>query len=206
MAQPIIVTLTAPSCSGKSYLLNYIRQTIPESCVISTTTRPRRAGEEDGVDYHFISLDESIAIENTGGFAELTVHNCYRYGITREELEQKLEGGIVFLIVNPHGVESCAKLAEEYGARHVKCFVDSPWDIRITRLRNRLINDLEMAITNQYLADGYKKVALSHFDRAVTMLMEESRWVSSNSWDYVLDGTQPPHENLKHLLRFVGRL
>ena len=59
---PTLITLTAPTCSGKSYLLDALTK---DWCsrIVSTTTRPPRPGECEGIDYHFISEEESRRIQ-----------------------------------------------------------------------------------------------------------------------------------------------
>ena len=98
MSQPILVTLTAPSCSGKSYLLNYIRDEAKMPCLVSTTTRAPRTGEQEGIDYYFISREQSKRYEIEDNFAELAIYNGTRYGVTKQEFKSKLETGLTFLI------------------------------------------------------------------------------------------------------------
>ena len=53
------VTISAPSGSGKTTLCRALQDANPSiQWSISYTTRERRDLEEDGVDYHFISLDK----------------------------------------------------------------------------------------------------------------------------------------------------
>ena len=52
------ITISAPSGSGKTTLCKALQEVQPEiEWSISYTTREKRDIEEDGVDYHFISLD-----------------------------------------------------------------------------------------------------------------------------------------------------
>ena len=52
--KPTLITLTAPTASGKSYLLERLtRMGLPR--VVGTTTRAPRQGEVEGVDYYFIT-------------------------------------------------------------------------------------------------------------------------------------------------------
>lgn len=202
MAQPVLVTLTSPSCSGKSYLLNYIREVMPQTCLVSTTTRPPRAGEREGVDYYFISETESRAIEAQDGFAELMTYNGYRYGVTKQEFREKLETGLAFLIVEPIGIDHYVAPALEVGATHLKVFVDAPEDLRIQRMRERLCADLKAAVDKNN-AELAAECALTHFNRTVSMLTHERMWRSLVEWDLVLDGTEHPAENLAKILRFI---
>ncbi len=54
-----ILVLSGPSGAGKSTLLSKIIDDVGECYFsISTTTRPPREGEKDGVHYFFVSEDE----------------------------------------------------------------------------------------------------------------------------------------------------
>lgn len=70
MRNPVIV-LSGPSGVGKSTVIRWLRQRMPDLHVtVSATTRQPRPGEVDGVDYHFVSparFDELIA---QGGLLE----------------------------------------------------------------------------------------------------------------------------------------
>ena len=61
---------------------------------ISHTTRQRRAGEEDGVDYFFVSQQEFLAMVDQGVFLEYAeVYGNY-YGTSRIAVEEMLQQGI----------------------------------------------------------------------------------------------------------------
>ena len=55
-AKPLLIVLSGLSGVGKDSVLNGLRKSgLPLYISVSATTRPRRAGEKDGVDYHFVS-------------------------------------------------------------------------------------------------------------------------------------------------------
>lgn len=209
---PVLVTLTSPSCSGKSHLLNFIRSE-GYPCLVSTTTRAPRAGEQDGVDYYFISDEESRAIEEHDGFAELLEYGGFRYGVTNEEFHDKLAMGLSFLIVEPLGIDKYAKPALEVGAKHLKFFVFAPEAVRCKRLRGRLEADLREAFVVDSMTlipktNPQKKVetiVAAHFDRLTTMLTKERDWLGAAKWDEVLDGTASPKKNLEIILNAIDR-
>ena len=59
------------SASGKDTLYRRIRERNPElKAVISYTTRPIRAGEREGVEYHFVSEAEMEEMEKSGRIVE----------------------------------------------------------------------------------------------------------------------------------------
>ena len=60
---------------------------------VSATTRRPRPGEQDGVDYHFLTPQGFEARVATGDFVEHAEYSGNRYGTLRSELERRLAGG-----------------------------------------------------------------------------------------------------------------
>ena len=202
--KPILITLTSPSCGGKSYLYSHIRDVAKLPCIVSTTTRPPRSNEVEGVDYYFITEEQSKQMEEADMFAELVIYNGVRYGVTKQEIKEKLSKGICFLIVEPSGAEQYEHVAETYGADWMKVFIDTPLDIRIDRFNTRIQNDLtkELAKTevDQQKIFSLVKAAIK---RGMSIVTEESRWVHAYDWDHVIDGTIDPQKNLDFILSLV---
>lgn len=88
------VVLAATSGTGKTTLARQLVRAAPHYVVsVSATTRPPREGEQDAVDYHFLTRREFQAGIDEGRFAEwATVHDCL-YGTPRSELESAAERG-----------------------------------------------------------------------------------------------------------------
>jgi len=205
MAKSILVTLTATSCSGKSYLFDYIRDVAQMPCLISTTTRAPRANEIDGRDYYFISHEESIRLEQEGKLAELAIYNSNRYGVTTDEFFSKLSEGIAFLIVEPTGVEHYAKPAVDVGALHMTVYVDVPLDVRLARFRTRAMNDIIKAAGTMELGE-IEKAVNTVLKRQQSMLTEELSWHTAAKWDLTIDGRDTPEKNLELILNKVGEM
>ncbi|MBD0289622.1 MAG: guanylate kinase [Thermoleophilia bacterium] len=106
-----LVVVTGPSGAGKGTLIRRLVERRSDfEVAISATTRPRRAGETDGRDYHFLSeqeFDERVA---EGAFLEYVVYvSGHRYGTLRSEVERITGSG-----------RSCILELETAGARRVK--------------------------------------------------------------------------------------
>lgn len=95
----ILVVFAAPSGAGKTTIIHEVMEQDKNlTFSISSTTRPVRAGEVDGVDYDFLSdaaFDEAI---EDGDFIEYELVHLYRYGTRKSRVEPLLEEGrdIVF--------------------------------------------------------------------------------------------------------------
>ncbi|HSY28553.1 MAG TPA: guanylate kinase, partial [Burkholderiaceae bacterium] len=91
--------VAAPSGAGKSTLVNALLAKEPEiKLSISFTTRAPRPGEENGREYHFISVDDFIARKDNGEFLECAeVHGNY-YGTSRILMNQYMAAGTDMLL------------------------------------------------------------------------------------------------------------
>jgi len=94
MQKGAILVLSGPSGAGKSTIINAASDEIGEYYFsISTTTRAPRIGEENGVDYFFVtkeSFEEDIKAGNFLEYAE--VHGNY-YGTSLKPVRDALEVG-----------------------------------------------------------------------------------------------------------------
>ncbi len=100
-----VFVITGPSGVGKGTLIRGLLERMPElELSVSATTRGPRAGEESGVDYHFLTpeaFEERVA---AGDFVEHAHYSGNRYGTLRSELERRLaEGAGVVLEIEVQG-------------------------------------------------------------------------------------------------------
>ena len=101
----VVLVLSGPSGAGKSSLINKISDEIGEYYFsISTTTRPMREGEEDGVHYHFVDEEEfKKDIEENHFLEHALVHGNY-YGTSLKPVRQALnEGKLVIFDIDVQG-------------------------------------------------------------------------------------------------------
>ena len=89
-----ILVLSGPSGAGKSTLLKEVMNDIGECYFsISTTTRPIREGERDGIDYYFVKEDEFKKDIEADMFLEHAyVHGNY-HGTSMKPVKKALKAG-----------------------------------------------------------------------------------------------------------------
>jgi len=107
----ILYVISAPSGAGKTSLCKEIIDIYPDlRHSVSYTTRPIRAGEVDGVDYHFVTRKEFDAMVGEGAFAEWAeVHdNCYGTALRTLE-EARTEGLDILLDIDCQGAAQLKK-------------------------------------------------------------------------------------------------
>lgn len=211
--RPVLITLTSPSAGGKSYLFNYIRDVARLPCLISTTTRSPRAGEVEGVDYFFITEEQSKQLEEANMFAELAIYNGTRYGVTKQEFREKMSKGMAFLIVEPTGIDHYVRPASAMGALHYKTYVHTDPQVRLKRFRARVEADMERTIQAamiQASTFGMSTMVMKEVNTAMSrltmMLTQEMQWGSMHQWDRILFGEAKPEDNLQIILADVAKI
>jgi guanylate kinase len=84
-----VFVITGPSGVGKGTLIRLLRERMPELALsVSATTRAPRPGEEEGVDYSFLSDEEFERRVQAGEFVEHAEYSGRRYGTLRDQLAQ----------------------------------------------------------------------------------------------------------------------
>ena len=92
--------LSAPSGAGKTTVARRVTQTTPRVGLSrSYTSRPARAGEEDGVDYNFVGADRFRAMRAAGAFLEWAEVFGDLYGTGAADTEARLAAGEDLLLV-----------------------------------------------------------------------------------------------------------
>ena len=93
-AHPLFIVISGFSGVGKDATLDKMKKVgFPFHYVVTATTRPKRPGEKDGVDYHFLSEDKFRQMIKTNQFLEWAkVYGNY-YGVPKREIEEALRQG-----------------------------------------------------------------------------------------------------------------
>ena len=101
----VVLVLSGPSGAGKSSLINKISDDIGDYYFsISTTTRPMRDGEEDGIHYHFVSKEEFQEDIEADNFLEYAVVHGNYYGTSLKPVRQALsQGKLVIFDIDVQG-------------------------------------------------------------------------------------------------------
>jgi len=160
----LLLVVSSPSGAGKTTLCRRLISEFPDIVFsVSYTTRPKRRGEEEGVDYCFVDEQTFDAMVEAGEFAEWAeVHN-HRYGTTTAAVKQALDGGrhVLFDIDYQGGRQIKAKFEKEA----VLVFVLPPsLEVLEARLRNRATDAPEVIERRLHKAlDELKQYGLYQF-------------------------------------------
>ena len=111
MKKGLLFIISGPAGSGKGTVVNSLIKNHPElSLSVSATTRAPRAGEIDGVHYHFISKDEFEKLIEKGEVLEHTTYCENYYGtLKREVLKANKAGRDIILEIEVDGAMQVKK-------------------------------------------------------------------------------------------------
>ncbi|KAF2902703.1 hypothetical protein ILUMI_03482 [Ignelater luminosus] len=107
MSGPKPLILCGPSGSGKSTLLRRLMDDFPDKFgfSVSHTTRQPRSGEENGVHYHFVTVDEMQSDVSEGKFIEWAKFSGNMYGTSKAAVETvRKKGKVCVLDIDVQGV------------------------------------------------------------------------------------------------------
>ncbi len=107
MAKGSLIILSAPSGAGKTSLLRALVMHDEHVRIsVSHTTRPKRPGELDGVDYHFVDEAQFQRMVEEGAFLEHASVFDYHYGTCKDDIDKELEKGMdVILEIDWQGAQ-----------------------------------------------------------------------------------------------------
>jgi len=129
----LLFVLSSPSGAGKSTIARMILEADDGIAMsVSATTRPKRPGEVEGRDYHFVTDEEFDRMRETGAFLEWAHVFGYRYGTLRNEVLKAIESGRdVLLDIDWQGTQQLKQVDPDI----VRVFILPP---SMTELERRL--------------------------------------------------------------------
>jgi guanylate kinase len=132
-----LVIVSGPSGSGKGTICNRLRAHDRVSMSVSATTRAPRVGEEDGEDYHFMTVEDFRAGIAAGDFVEYNevFTNGVLYGTLKSELEKGIADAARILLVEIDVQGALNIKALDFEGRYI--FIQPPG---LEELRRRLEN------------------------------------------------------------------
>lgn len=163
-----VIIISAPSGCGKSTIIRALmdRGNIDMQFSVSATNREPRAGETDGVSYHFLSDDRFRELISQDAFVEYEeVYPGRFYGTLRSELDDRCASGHnVILDIDVKGGVNVKRML---GSRAISIFIMPP---SVDELRRRLVGratDSPEAIEQRVGKAEYEISFAGEFDSVV---------------------------------------
>lgn len=170
----VLVTLTGPTCSGKSTLENRLIS-LGFSNIISTTTRPIRRGEVNGENYYFKSEEEFLRMVEAGKMVESVKFGDYYYGAAAAEFERCFaENKPIVIVVEPEGRKQIEQYAAKNGWSLIKVFIDIKRHKQLERFLARFSDELQKAPGT----DAKAALQSNYANRLYQAMVNEQAWIS----------------------------
>jgi len=198
--QGAILVVSGPSGAGKSSLIEEMLKTVEKVYFsVSTTTRKKREGEIEGVDYHFISKEQFEKEIKEGEFLEWAlVHGNY-YGTSLKPVKKALDEGK--LVIFDIDVQGHKIVKEKFANLLTSVFITTPSkkilkerllkrgtdskEIIEKRLQNALkemeeIKNYDFLIVNDDFQDSLEKlISISKVARIKTSLLNLDTFIKN---------------------------
>ena len=131
-----IIAISAPSGTGKTTIIKNILKKYPEIVFsISATTRPKRLGEKNGIEYYFVSEDEFINKIESKEFVEWEKFYDYYYGTFKSTIEENINSGKSILL--EIDVKGALSLKNIYPDAHLIYIMPPSFEELVKRLSER---------------------------------------------------------------------
>lgn len=163
--KPFLLVLSSPSGGGKSTIARHLLEAREDlGYSVSATTRGPRAGEEDGVHYHFLTPEEFDRREAAGEFVESASYGGHRYGTLRSEVDRVLASGRhVVMDIEVQGARQVRQAIPDT----VSVFVLPPsGSVLVERLRGRATEN-EAGLARRLVHAAEELLAATEYDYVV---------------------------------------
>ena len=161
----LLFVVSAPSGTGKTTLVERLVQIFPDLGMSrSYTSRAKREGEKDGVDYNFITRERFEAMVAEDAFLESADVFGNFYGTGKAETERELAAGRdLVLVIDVQG----ARQVRSHGANAIGIFVLPPsFEALERRLRGRS-KDSEEAIRKRLTTARREVRAVAEYEYVI---------------------------------------
>lgn len=177
-AQGLLILLSAPSGAGKTSLVEAVLKRDPNLVVsVSHTTRPKRPGEKDGVNYHFVEPAEFEQMIKAQDFLEHALVFGNHYGTSAKAVEAlRNQGRDVILEIDWQGADQVRAMTSDC----LSIFIMPPSEDELLNRLKRRGQDSDETIARRFAeakldmskATHYQYIVVNDdFERAVEDLL-----------------------------------
>lgn len=162
---PLLVVISGPSGVGKDVTLGRMKEMgYPFHFVVTTTDRPPRPSEVNGVDYFFVSTSEFEQMIEGDELLEHAVVYGQHKGVSKAQVRRALDSGQdVVMRLDVQGASTIRRLAPEAVLIFLSCESEAELAARLTARRT----ESEEALRTRLAIARQEMEVLSEFDYVV---------------------------------------
>ncbi len=171
-----LLILTGKTAAGKDTVMLQLLARLPDiKRVVTTTSRPPRPGEKNGVDYFFISEDEFKKKISDGDFIEYVSYGGNFYGTEKSQITNNLNSNLIWRI-------------DPSRAGQIRKFIKDAYD---TKLAEKLLKEvvvIYLTADDEVVVQRLKERGCSNQEIAVRMKEDAGFWQQyQGNYDYVIE-------------------
>ena len=153
-----LVIISSPSGGGKDAVINALLKIFPNSArLVTTTSRPPRPGNKEGVDYFFIRENEFEEKIKEDAFLEHNIYSQNYYGVEKARLDEALKKhNLVFTQIEVNGKHNLDK----GGIQHIAIYL-LPENLDVLRARIEHRGGLNKAQIDERLEVAKREIEAS---------------------------------------------
>jgi guanylate kinase len=177
----------APSAAGKTTVEKWLDKNIDNlQRFVSTTTREPRIDEVNGVDYHFVSINEFNFDSSIEAQIQIGSDTNWKYGISTKEFE-KINKFAIMSVISLQYVKDIADSAKRNGFNVSVIYLNVSVEERIRRMKAR--GETSESISKRL--DFEDKYSLNEIKEKIPDI-------------FILNGERPPEEIQRDLKLKIG--
>jgi guanylate kinase len=198
----LLIVLSSPSGAGKTTISRLLLDADSEVRMsISATTRPKRPGEVEGADYHFVEDAEFDRLIAAGEFVEWAHVFGYRYGTPKAPVKDALrEGRDILFDIDWQGTQ---QLKAAMGEDLVSIFLLPPSMAELERRLRERGTDTEAVIADR-MARAHAEI--SHWPEYEYVLVNEKTSECLNQVRSIVGGERLKTRRQANLVAFTRSL
>ena len=155
-----MIVLAGASASGKTEVAKLLAKKYHIQKIITTTTRDKRVGEVNGVDYFFVTPEQFKKMIEEGKFVEYTFYNGQMYGSTKDQIAKDK-----CVVIDPAGLRSYINLHDD---NIVTFYLETDEKTRYERMLSRG-DDIEKVKSRiAHDREAFKKENIAKVDYVIT--------------------------------------
>ena len=163
-----LIIITAPSGAGKTSITKHLLKTFPGQLAfsVSAATRQKRDYEKDGVDYHFMSVDEFKEKIQNHSFVEWEmVYEGKYYGTLKSEIQRIWKEEKVPLL--DIDVQGAVHVQQQHSEQSLSIFIEPPSVDELKRRLNSRGTETSESLATRINKATYELSFKDHFDKVI---------------------------------------